>query len=172
MFCHMAVMFACALYTRGHAHAGHRILDTIYRHCLNFETSRTYPGIPEYFDARGRGMYPYLTGSASWYLYTLLTMAYGIRGALGDLSLHPRLVCGQFDEHDEASVRTLFAGTRLNVVYYNPERRDVGTYRVRSITLDGHEVSFEDVRGTAMIGRAVLDALDAAVEHELRVDLG
>ena len=31
-----------------------------------------YPGIPEYFDIKGRGVYTYLTGSASWVIITMI----------------------------------------------------------------------------------------------------
>ena len=66
--------------------------EQLYRHCADFATSRMYPGIPEYISARGRGMYPYLTGSASWYLLTLVTEVFGVKGELGDLALEPKLV--------------------------------------------------------------------------------
>jgi cellobiose phosphorylase len=58
MFSHMAVMYAYALYQRGLAQAGHKVLDGIYQHSQNFALSRMYPGIPEYMSAKGRGMYP------------------------------------------------------------------------------------------------------------------
>ena len=89
VFSHMAVMYAYALYERGFVRQGYRALDSIYRHSVNFPVSRTLPGIPEYFNARGRGLYPYLTGSASWYLLTLLTKAFGVCGHLGDLIVCP-----------------------------------------------------------------------------------
>jgi cellobiose phosphorylase len=171
MFCHMAVMFAYALYARGRARAGYRILDTIHQHCRNFEVSRVYPGIPEYINDRGRGMYPYLTGSASWYLFTLLTMACGIRGEFGDLLLRPQLLPEQFDGHDEASVQTQFANRRLRVVYRNTQRKDAGAYRVRSITSAGRAIPFNDDDGGALIKRSVISALDASTEHELHVEL-
>ncbi|MCD4685888.1 MAG: cellobiose phosphorylase, partial [Anaerolineae bacterium] len=90
MFSHMAVMYANALYQRGLVHAGHKVLDGIFRHCCNFAVSRIYPGIPEYINARGRGMYTYLTGSASWLLLTLTTEVFGVKGDLGDLALEPK----------------------------------------------------------------------------------
>jgi len=44
------------------------------------QRSKIYPGIPEYFDSEGRGMYHYLTGSASWMVLTLLNYVFGVRG--------------------------------------------------------------------------------------------
>ena len=66
VFCHMAVMYANALYRRGFAREGWKVLGALADTALDFETSRMYPGIPEYFRGDGRGMYPYLTGAASW----------------------------------------------------------------------------------------------------------
>ena len=68
VFCHMAVMFAYALLIRGFADAADRVIDALVSQSMDFEEARIYPGIPEYFDANGRGMYPYLTGAASWLL--------------------------------------------------------------------------------------------------------
>ena len=68
VFCHMAVMFAYALLIRGFKDEADRVIDALIGQSMNFETARIYPGIPEYFDPNGRGMYPYLTGAASWML--------------------------------------------------------------------------------------------------------
>ena len=55
VFSHMTTMFANALYQRGAAKQGYHVIETLFRHCNDFGRSRIYPGIPEYFDARGRG---------------------------------------------------------------------------------------------------------------------
>ena len=68
VFCHMAVMYAYALKKRGRKAEADRVIRALYEASLGFEMSRMYPGIPEYFDLEGRGMYPYLTGAASWLL--------------------------------------------------------------------------------------------------------
>lgn len=65
VFSHMAVMYANALYKRGFAKEGYKALQALEKQAMNFEVSHIYPGIPEYFNARGRGMYHYLTGAAS-----------------------------------------------------------------------------------------------------------
>ena len=70
-------MYAYALYGRGFQDAGWKVLRTLYRQCMDFEKSKVLPGIPEYFDDRGMGMYPYLTGSGSWLMLTLQTMIFG-----------------------------------------------------------------------------------------------
>ncbi|MBR5968595.1 MAG: cellobiose phosphorylase [Lachnospiraceae bacterium] len=68
VFCHMAVMFAYALLIRGFKEEADRVIEALVHQSMDFETVRIYPGIPEYFDPNGRGMYPYLTGAASWLL--------------------------------------------------------------------------------------------------------
>jgi len=117
VFSHMAVMFGNALYQRGFAEAGFKALDTLYRQAANVEVSKIYPGVPEYFSDRGRGMYHYLTGAASWYLMTVLTEMYGIKGSYGDLCFEPKLLKNQFDAEGKASASLTFAGRKLVVTY-------------------------------------------------------
>jgi len=50
VFSHMAVMFANALYQRGFAKEGFKVLNTLAQHCMDTEKSKIYPGIPEYFN--------------------------------------------------------------------------------------------------------------------------
>ena len=170
MFSHMAVMYAYALYERGFGREGFTALDCIYRQCVDFTASRMYPGIPEYFSQRGRGMYPYLTGSASWYLLTLLTKAFGVRGLRGDLVLAPMLVSEQFDQAGEAAVTTLFAGRTLAVIYHNPQRLDCGAYRIRSIRLDGNPLAVEPGL-QVLLPRPSISGLAAGEPHRLDIEL-
>jgi cellobiose phosphorylase len=171
MFCHMAVMYAHALYSRGYVLEGFRVLDTIFRHTIDFSRSRIYPGIPEYFDQSGRGMYHYLTGSASWYLYTVLTKMFGVRGKMGDLLIVPRLTKNQFDEKKEATVITVFAGRRLRIVYRNPDNLEYDMYRVDSILIEKNAVDFDREENGALIKRSVIGALHPEREHMIVVSL-
>jgi cellobiose phosphorylase len=172
MFSHMAVMYANALYQRGFVNEGFKVLNELYQHCQNFEVSRMYPGLPEYISARGRGLYPYLTGSASWYLLTLITEVFGVKGTLGDLTLAPRLIAAQFDAHGQCGLQTLFAGRVIDVTYHNPAQREYGAYQIEAITIDGVAVKFDRTEGGARIDRAVLAALDPDRTHTLDVSLG
>ena len=117
MFSHMAVMYANALYQRGFKKEGHKVLDTIYKHCVDFEKSRIYPGIPEYINERGRGLYNYLTGSASWLLLTMVEEVFGIKGNLGDLIIEPKLDEKQLDAEGRCSITNLFADKLITFVY-------------------------------------------------------
>ena len=170
MFTHMAVMYATALYRRGFVREGFRVLDGIYQHCQNFPVSRMYPGLPEYVTPRGRGVYPYLTGSASWYLLTLLTEVYGVQGKWGDLRLRPRLVREQFDAEGRASVRALFAGRTLDIIYHNPAGLDAGDYAIAAVVLDGDVLPIAP-GAEVVIARALIAALDAQSAHRLEVTL-
>ncbi len=148
VFSHMAVMYAYGLYRQGLAEAAWRVLDGLYTQSQDFAKSRIYPGIPEYFNPRGRGMYPYLTGSAAWYLFTLLTESFGVKGELGDLCLAPKLTADQFTNGDQLRVQTVFAGKKLEVIYRNPQRltyvknTSSGGYCIGSFAVNGilHEV--------------------------------
>ena len=140
VFSHMTTMYANALYQRGFAREGYKALRTLYEQAANFEVSRIYPGIPEYFNDRGRGMYHYLTGAASWYMMTVVTQMYGVRGRLGDLCLSPKLLAEQFDKEHRAAVSVEFAGVPIEVVYHNDGLCDYGAYRIEQVRLDEEEI--------------------------------
>lgn len=170
VFSHMTVMFANALYRRGFAREGWKALKTLANTALDFETSCIYPGIPEYFRADGRGMYHYLTGAASWYLLTMITEVFGVRGADGDLVLYPKLLAEQFDAEHMASVSVSFAGKQFTVAYHNPNSKDFGSYTVTAAACDG--VSIPVVEDShALLSREMLDSLPAGA-HRITVKLG
>ncbi|MFA5976202.1 MAG: cellobiose phosphorylase [Elusimicrobiota bacterium] len=139
-FSHMVIMFANALYRRGFVEEGFEVLNSLYRMCLNKEAARIYPGIPEYFNGEGRGFYHYLTGSASWYLLTLVTQVLGIRGQWGDLVLAPKLVPEQFGASGQVMAEVGFAGKRLKVTYINRSKKPFGQTRIESVLLQGRSL--------------------------------
>lgn len=162
VFSHMAVMYGNALLQRGFVREGYKALNALYRQASDFERSRIYPGLPEYFDDRGRGMYPYLTGSASWLLMTMVTEICGVRGIYGDLSLQPRLVRELLNENRRMDIRLNFAGVPLHICFRAQEEQDVYT-EVKSVTLDG-----EAVRGN-IIPRDVLQSV--RTEREILIQV-
>lgn len=166
VFAHMAVMYANALYSRGYAKEGLKVIDSIYKQCQNFEKSKIYPGIPEYFDANGRGMYHFLTGSASWLMLTVLTEMFGVKGQMGNLMLEPRLQKHQFNKNGEAGIDLTFANRKLKVVYLNPDLLDYGEYKVKKVKLNNIEKE-----SNTIIREAILD-LDQTKQHEIIVRLG
>ncbi len=139
-FSHMVVMFAYALYQRGFVHEGREVLDSIFHMCLRTQKSKIYPGIPEYFNSNGRGMYHYLTGSASWFILTFLTQVFGVRGAAGDLVLSPKLTKNDFSETAEVSVQSHFAGKTVRVIYRNQKKIPYEHYFISKVALNGREL--------------------------------
>jgi len=153
-FSHMNVMYGAALYQRGFARAGYAVLQSIYRMASDTKRSKIYPGIPEYFDSEGRGMYHYLTGSASWLVLTELIHVFGVRGYRGDLMLAPQLVKEEFNKNGIAAVSCQFAGKRLNVEYHNPQKLDAGQYVIKEIRIDGESLVFKSIaQAQALINR-------------------
>lgn len=144
-FSHMNVMYAYALYSRGLAREGYKVLQSIYKMSRDTKRSKIYPGVPEYFDAQGRGMYHYLTGSASWLILTQLTQVFGVRGEEGDLVIAPKLVREEFDSEGKASVACQFAGGRLTVEFYNPAGLDHAEYRIKEVLANGRAVIFKSL---------------------------
>ena len=171
MFSHMAVMYAYALYERGFATQAFQILKYIYKQSTRFAISRMYPGIPEYFDDRGRGVYPYLTGSASWYIFALLTQAYGIRGDLGDLKLMPKLVAEQFNQSGETNIRTIFAARTFEVKYVNPELIEYGDYIIDRVLLNGKVLQSISHSYEVLIPRETIESLDPTKAHHITIEL-
>lgn len=171
MFSHMTVMYGNALYKRGFVREGYKVLESLYSLSENFELSRMYPGIPEYINEKGRGMYTYLTGSASWLLLTMVTEVFGVKGRLGDLLLAPKLVKEQFDAEGKASVKTIFAGRELEVAYSSTGSAGYGEYQIHGITLNGAVVTLQRVSEGVLIPRDVLEALPEGRVHELKVEL-
>ncbi|NDI35872.1 GH36-type glycosyl hydrolase domain-containing protein [Chengkuizengella sediminis] len=172
MFSHMAVMYSNAMYQRQFGHEGYDVINSIYELSKNFELSRIYPGVPEYISEKGRGMYHYLTGSASWLLLTVLTEMFGVKGNLGDLSLEPKLLINQFNDQNVASVFSYFANRHLNIVYKNENGLDHGAYQIQSITLNGEEITFETKQKAVIISREFINQLPENENHTLEVVLG
>ena len=136
VFSHMTVMFGNSLYTRGFNEEGWKVIGTLYRHATDFNSSKIFPGVPEYFDPKGRGVYHYLTGAASWLMLTVLTEMFGVKGEYGALKFEPKLVESQFDANGEAGVSFEFNGKPISITY----KKTTGISAVGSITVDGAKV--------------------------------
>ena len=144
-------------------------MKSLYEQSADFDSSRIYPGIPEYFDPDGRGMYTYLTGAASWMVLTVMSQMYGVRGYKGNLQLLPQLLAEQFDRDGCASVTFHFAGRKLNVVYINRNHLEVGDYEVEEILLDKTKLSFDFKKPE--IKRELIKDLSKDEIHKIRVIL-
>lgn len=150
-FSHMAVMFANALYQRGLVAEGEEVLFSLYKMAARSDRSKIYPGLPEYCNSEGRGLYLYLTGSASWYILTLLTQVYGVRGHYGDLLLSPKFTADFFRNGAEVSVDAHFAGRPIRVAYRNAKKISYDHAHLTKVTLNGKEL-----KGLALGGKEVV----------------
>lgn len=170
VFSHMSVMYANALYSKGFAKEGFKVIDALYRQVANFEKSKIYPGIPEYFDSQGRGMYHFLTGSASWLMLTVITQIYGVRGKNGNLLLQPKLVKEQFDDKGKASISLSFANRKFNIIYVNESHKDYGEYEIKSLYFNGmkQDIGYKE----ALIPQSEIKSLDDFKVYEIVLLLG
>ncbi|MDE7323504.1 MAG: cellobiose phosphorylase [Lachnospiraceae bacterium] len=164
VFSHMTVMFANALYQRGFVKEGYKALHTLLATAMDFETSKIYPGVPEYFDADGRGMYHYLTGAASWFMLTMITEVYGVRGDLGNLVLAPKLMAEQFDADGNASIQLNFLKKTFLIRYHNPGKQPYGAYHIeRAVCGDIELKKVTDMSGAVYMEKETIESLDSTV---------
>jgi cellobiose phosphorylase len=170
VFSHMAVMYGNALYKNGYAKEGHKVLETLLDAAMDFENSRMYPGIPEYFDNQGRGLYAYLTGAASWYMLTMITEVFGVRGDLGDLVIAPALMPEQYNENGQASLTMEFAGRKLEICICNPEKKLPSEYKIKTVWCDEKEMKNEQST-CVRIDRELLEKLSVKETHRIKVEL-
>lgn len=170
VFSHMAVMYANALYQRGFVKQGYKALKALADTALNFEVSKIYPGIPEYFNADGRGMYHYLTGAASWYMLTMVTEVFGVHGIYGDMEISPKLVAEQFDHDGNAQIWLHFADKKFHIIYQNPRKLSYGEYMIKAAVCDDNiHLDFDD--HSANLGRKTISAMKDIV-HKIIISLG
>jgi cellobiose phosphorylase len=170
VFSHMAVMYGNALYRRGFGREGFRALGSLMYAAGDFPVSQMYPGLPEYFGRGGKGLYQYLTGAASWYLMTVLTQMYGVRGDGGDLVLHPQLMEKQFDSEGKNCIDFRFAGRSLRLEIRNDNCVTYEEAQIRKALLAGEALEITD--GEVHIPRRRIEQLDAARKHRIELELG
>lgn len=173
VFSHMAVMYANALYRRGFAREGNKALQALLNAAMNFDNSRMYPGLPEYYDLSGRGMYAYLTGAASWYLLTMVTEVFGVKGVMGDLVIAPAFMPEQFDAHGNAEVKLIFAGKKFDIRFSNPEKCECKKEWIKSVLCDEKQLEPEAGAAYAVrIKKEWIKQLDAEKEHVIKILFG
>ena len=168
VFSHMTVMYANALYQRGFAKEGYKALNTLLEAAQNFENSKMYPGIPEYFDNQGRGLYAYLTGAASWYMLTVITEMFGVKGELGDLTIHPSLMPEQFDDKGNASVYLEFGKRKFKIQIKNPDKAEPGAYRIKKAACDDNRLALLDETKASLVKKQI-NALKQDEIHQIVV---
>lgn len=132
MFSHMAVMYAYSLLDNNFVSEGREIIDAIYTYMSDVDRSHILPGIPEYIDQKGRGMYHYLTGSASWLLLIYIEQIFGIKGEFGDIIIEPKLIAKDFSG-GSVKIKTMINHQLCEIIYTNPDMLDYGQYDIDSV---------------------------------------
>ncbi|MCF7932849.1 MAG: hypothetical protein K9K93_06750 [Acholeplasmataceae bacterium] len=155
VFSHMAVMYAYGLYQYDLIDEGREAYRAILDKAQD-PSSKLWLGIPEYFNDQGIGMYPYLTGSASWMLKLLREQVFGIRLSFGSVHFEPKLSKEDFI-NGKASIKTMLFGHLRTVSYHNPKGLDHKAYRVVDVKMGGRSVPF------------VIDHIDGDIEVMLDV---
>ena len=170
-FNHMIVMFAFALYKRGFAKEGWQVLSSIYNMAVDTQKSKIYPCLPEYFNLEGRGMYSYLTGSASWFVLTMLTEVFGIKGKNGDLLIEPKLRKEQFKAATSISITRNFSGRQFKITFSNPKKLDYGKYKIIKASLNNQNLTLNN-QSSILISRKTILKLSAKKMHSINIVLG
>ena len=168
VFSHMAVMYSYALYKQGFVKEGYKVLKTLLDTAMDFDRSKMYPGVPEYFDNDGRGLYSYLTGAASWYMLTMITSVYGVHGELGDLIISPALMPEQYNEKGDAKISLMFAGHGFYVMIHNPDKIMPDDAKIKSALCDGKNI--ENIEKMSVrISKKDIDKLSMEKRHVIEI---
>jgi len=171
VFSHMDVMFSYALYKQGYARQGWDVLRSLYEMAINTQKSKIYPCLPEYFNLQGQGMYSYLTGSASWFMLTMLTQVFGVKGQDGDLLIEPKLDADNFRKSDNISISRFFAGKRIKIQFFNPAKLKHGGYRIAKVRINAQNIPIDRSR-YLVITREVILGLSSRKLNIIEVYLG
>ena len=135
MFSHMTVMYCYALLDNGFVEEGAKVLHDLIDYLLDIDKSKVLPGIPEYIDSTGRGMYHYLTGSASWVILTVVEQLFGVRGNFGDFLIQPKLPLSYFRD-GLAKINLIFHDYPVELVIENPDRLPYGSYQIKEVIVN------------------------------------
>jgi len=141
IFSHMSVMFAYALFKNGFNKDAWEVLSSLYSLSINSKKSKIYPCLPEYFNLEGNALYSYLTGSASWFIFTLLTQFFGIRGEFGDLRINPKFTKDIF-KTNKIGINFKFCGKDIRLIYKNHKKLAYPKYKIVSIKTNAQNAKF------------------------------
>jgi len=160
VFSHMAVMFAHALYKNNMPKEGWMVLNSLCKMAQK-ESAKIYPVLPEYFNGKGQGLYLYLTGSASWFIYTLIEETLGVKFILGDLVIEPKLIPENFRKKT-ISTSFDFEQKRVSVTFYKGTTKD--RYAIREAFMDKQAVALSN-------GRVIIKKHSLAEVKELNIEV-
>lgn len=142
-FNHMTVMLGYSLYKQGFIKEGFEVINSIHKMAASPQ-AEIYPAIPEYFNRQGKGLYHYLTGSASWYIYALLEEILGIKFTLGDIFLEPKLFWGNFFNHS-IKIKFIWEEKKIKLWLMRGKKKNE-PYQIKSVVLEGEKVPHQNNR--------------------------
>jgi len=111
---------------------------------MKFQIKQKLPGIPSYFDNQNKGAYAYLTGSSSWFLLTLITEIFGLKGKYGALCIEPKLSKSYFNEEGISELSTIFSGRNIKVIFSNKNFLDYGSYQINEVSINGLKLTLSE----------------------------
>jgi cellobiose phosphorylase len=167
----MNVMLAFALYSRGFAEEGWQVIRSLFELSLN-QKSGIYPCIPEYFDLEAKGLYPYLTGSASWLSYLFLTQILGIGFSLGALVIEPRLLNEQFRGRRPIKVRLKFSKKDFTLIIKKSGQKNWPDYRIKKAAINGKSLKVPPQAKRLNFKRPALKRLLQKPKIKVEITLG
>ncbi len=135
VFNHMVVMLANALYAQGFTAQGFTAINSVYK-MATADNAQIGPMIPEYFNNEGRGLYHYLTGSASWYIYTLIEQVLGVRFIWGDILLEPKLIAANFIGHSDSIEAKFYLGKKSIRAVFRRKHKVKRMYNIKEVFLN------------------------------------
>lgn len=135
------VMMAYGLYLRGFKEKASEIIQDTYELSTDSATSKIFPGLPSYFGPGDKGSYAYLTGSSTWFILSLTTQIFGVRGEMGNLCLEPKIPHNFFDDQGEASIAFTFRGIRIKLIYHFQKPAKSDNYKLNGILINGKKPS-------------------------------
>ena len=164
------IMFMHGLFHRNHIQAGHEMFRDIFELSNDSAVSKTFPGIPSFYEPDDRGSYMYLTGSSTWIFLSLVTQIFGIRGRAGDLMLNPKLSDWFFDHKQEAKIKLNYRNQRVQITYFNPQCLAVDNYKIQSVKIDDRSV-FSGSESSVIIDSKEFSSFGRGLVY-LRINLG
>ncbi|MBN2120352.1 MAG: cellobiose phosphorylase [Candidatus Omnitrophica bacterium] len=139
VFSHMNVMLAFSLYEQNLVKEGLSVIESLFGLATSKE-SRIGPGLAEYFNLEHKGLYPYLTGSASWFILVWIRQAIGLKFRQGNIIFEPKLLAKQFAK--DSSLKTILnlEGKILNITYLNPKKKDWPNYTLEKVRINAKAI--------------------------------
>ena len=102
-------------------------------------------------------------------MLTMVTEVFGVRGKLGNLTIHPKLMKQQFDKTGKASIRLIFADKEFEVIYQNPKGLEYGEYAIKKAVCD-NDMTLVTVGETVLLERAEIQGMGEGV-HTITIEL-